>query len=121
LKKTSGRLNMSIRSIENKDTVLCSQTPIVYKQSTVCSNQLEFISQVDTELSGTAFLHERPAHRFKIESSILLVQEITCPYIYLYAFQHSGYAGIECSVELLFDIVLLCPVDFSGTAIIKIQ
>ena len=82
---------------------------------------LEPASEVYPELHRTSFLHESFIHGFKIESCVVLIQEIACPKTNHGISDFEIRSPVQCAVERLAYVILFCPVDASGRIIIRLE
>ena len=77
-------------------------------------------TQFNPRLYRPSFLHEPVTHAFKVKSSIIFIQCIANPEVNLSVAFLQTEASVQCAVEGLADVILLCPVDASGTGVVGI-
>ena len=82
---------------------------------------LEPTTYVDTHLYGATFLGKTAAHRLKVEGLVILVQGIVHPDTDLFVTFVQAEASVQCAVEGLAGVVLLCPVDTACRSVVGIK
>lgn len=82
---------------------------------------LEPAPYVDAHLYGATFLRKASAHGFKVERLVILVQGVVHPDTDLPVSFVQAEASVQCAVEGLTGVVLLCPVDTSCRPVVGIE